>query len=212
MVRVDVYFTNDTFVGIMAGFMGACATILVGVQIFSSIETRNSINKLNESFKEKINKLNTTYHERTSELQILNNKLNNDLSDLNKRLEQAKQERNKNDKRMQAYVERAHGISLSEIQPFTACTHFFYGLKIALENNDIEAINPILHDMNVISKKMIAKDPKEINKAHYNTLHAMSPDKLKEFQFYPLISDGYELFFKNINEVKRKIDASKKKQ
>lgn len=42
--------TDDSFIGIMAGFVGACATILVGVQIYNSIETRNSINKLNESF------------------------------------------------------------------------------------------------------------------------------------------------------------------
>lgn len=44
-VRIDVYFTNDTFVGIMAGFMGICATILLGAQIYNSIDTRNSINK-----------------------------------------------------------------------------------------------------------------------------------------------------------------------
>lgn len=211
-LRVDVYFTNDSFVGIMAGFMGACATILVGVQIYNSIDTRNSINKLNESFEEKINNLNTTYHARTSELQALNNKLKYDLSDLNKKLEQAKQERNKNDKRMQAYIERAHGISLSEIQPFTACKHLFYGLKLALENNDYETIEPILHDMNVISNKIKDKDPKEINKAHYDTLEEMSPDKLEEFKFYPLISYGYQLFFNNLKEAKKKIDASKKGQ
>lgn len=204
--------TDDSFIGVMSGFIGACATILVGAQIFNSIETRNSINKLNESFEEKINKLNTTYHERTSELQVLNNKLKYDLSDLNKKLEQAKQERNKNDKRMQAYIERAHGISLSEIQPFTVCTHLFYGLKLALENNDYETIEPILHDMKVISNKIIEKDPHKINKAHYDTLEDMSPDKLEEFKFYPLISDGYQLFFNNLKKTKNKIDASTKKQ
>ena len=39
--------TDDSFIGVMSGFIGACATILVGAQIFNSIETRNSINKLN---------------------------------------------------------------------------------------------------------------------------------------------------------------------
>lgn len=53
-VRVDVYFTNDTFVGIMAGFMGACATIVVGAQIYNSIETSRKIKEL-ESLQTQIN-------------------------------------------------------------------------------------------------------------------------------------------------------------
>lgn len=44
-LRVEVTIENDTFVGLMAGFMGACATILVGAQIYNSIDTKNSINK-----------------------------------------------------------------------------------------------------------------------------------------------------------------------
>lgn len=48
MVRVDVYFTNDTFVGIMAGFIGACATIVVGAQIYNSIETSKKIKEIEE--------------------------------------------------------------------------------------------------------------------------------------------------------------------
>ena len=34
-LRINVTITNDTFVGIMAGFMGACATIIVGAQIYN---------------------------------------------------------------------------------------------------------------------------------------------------------------------------------
>lgn len=45
-LRIDVYYTNDTFVGIMAGFMGACATIIVGAQIYNSIETTKKIKEL----------------------------------------------------------------------------------------------------------------------------------------------------------------------
>lgn len=53
-VRIDVYFTNDTFVGIMAGFMGACATIVVGAQIYNSIETSRKIKEL-EKLQSQIN-------------------------------------------------------------------------------------------------------------------------------------------------------------
>lgn len=53
--------TDDSFISIMSGFIGACATILVGAQIFNSIDTKNSINKINESFNNKINELNADY-------------------------------------------------------------------------------------------------------------------------------------------------------
>lgn len=53
-LRIDVICTNDTFVGIMAGFMGACATILVGVQIYNSIETSKKIKEL-EKLQSQIN-------------------------------------------------------------------------------------------------------------------------------------------------------------
>ena len=113
---------------------------------------------------------------------------------------------------MQAYIELTHGISLSEIQPFTACTHLFEGLKLALENNDIETTESILHDMKVTSNKIIEKDPKTISKAHYEMIKEMSPDKLKEYQYYPLISDGYQIFFDNLMLAKNKIDELSKKQ
>mgnify|MGYP000900092666 CR=1 FL=1 len=55
MIRVDVYFTNDSFVGIMAGFMGACATIIVGAQIYNSIDTSKKIKEL-ERLQEQVTK------------------------------------------------------------------------------------------------------------------------------------------------------------
>lgn len=67
--------TDDSFIGVMSGFIGACATILVGAQIFNSIETRNSINKLNESFANKITEINSNHRKHIRELKVLNNQL-----------------------------------------------------------------------------------------------------------------------------------------
>lgn len=39
-LRIDVTISNDTFIGIMASFVGASTTLVVGVQIYNSIETR----------------------------------------------------------------------------------------------------------------------------------------------------------------------------
>lgn len=38
--------STDTFIGIMAGLMGVCATIMVGFQIFNSIDTRNKLQEI----------------------------------------------------------------------------------------------------------------------------------------------------------------------
>lgn len=209
-LRVDVYFTNDSFVGIMAGFMGACATILVGVQIYNSIDTRNSINKVNESFEEKIKQINTTNDQRMRELNVLNNKAQFEIKELYKKIEEANKEQTKNENIMQAYINRAYGFSLSEIQPFTACIAVHTGLTKALENNDIEVTKSLLNDMKVIANKMSIKMTKEIHDADYENLEQLSPSTLKSFQLYPLIEEEYNDIFKKIQNVKYRIDESKK--
>ena len=92
-LRGEIYTTNDTFVGVIAGFIGACATILVGTQIYNSIDTRNTINKLNESFNSKIKEQNTSYDSRMRDIKVLNNKLTYELDQIKKELTQAKEER-----------------------------------------------------------------------------------------------------------------------
>lgn len=207
-LRVDVYFTNDSFVGIMAGFMGACATILVGVQIYNSIDTRNSINKLNESFEEKIKEVESNYHKRMVDIQTLNNQLKYDISEQDKKLEQAKEDRIKNENIMQAFIARAHGVSLIDIQPFSAFIAFYKGLQKALENNDAEVTESILHDMEVIVNRMQKKEAKNINKAHSNQLEIISPKTLKDFQLYPIIERRYKTLFNKLQEIKQLINES----
>lgn len=67
-LRIDVYMTNDTFVGIMAGFMGACATIVVGAQIYNSIEAKQSIKEFQELYKKHIQEMNDNMRETENRL------------------------------------------------------------------------------------------------------------------------------------------------
>ena len=39
-LRIEVTISNDTFIGIIASFIGASTTLVVGAQIYNSIETR----------------------------------------------------------------------------------------------------------------------------------------------------------------------------
>lgn len=209
-LRVEVTIENDTFVGLMAGFMGACATILVGAQIYNSIDTRNSMNKLNESFEDKIKDINSNYNMRMEKLQKLNNQLQNDIIKLNKKLEQAKEDRIRNENSMSAYISRAHGISLSNIQPFTACSILFRGLKKALENNDPAITDSILHDMEVTINRIKNTDLSNIKITHYNKIDEMSPDTLKDFQLYSIINRRYKKLFSDLQDLKQRIDKSSK--
>ena len=48
--------STDAFVGIMAGLIGVCATIMVGFQIFNSVDTRNKLKEIESATKEYIAK------------------------------------------------------------------------------------------------------------------------------------------------------------
>lgn len=208
-LRVDVYFTNDSFVGIMAGFMGACATILVGVQIYNSIDTRNSINKLNESFEEKIKEVESNDHRHIGEIQTLYNKLQYDLTELNKKLEQAKEERIANENIIQSYIHRVKGITLEKSQPFTAIIVFYQGLDCSLKSKDINAIHKALEDLETcverIKKRVI------INTIHSNKLDIIKPSNLSQYDIYPLIEEKYTTLYNEIITIKAKAIQKKVK-
>ncbi|WP_281962459.1 hypothetical protein [Bacteroides nordii] len=127
-LRVEVYTTNDTFVGIMAGFMGACATILVGVQIYNSIETKSRLQKIEK----------------------LQSKLSIDI-------EQIKIEREKGERLTKYGVNFSIGLSHGTSDPYFAFNAYFGALKDALYINESIYIENTISNMefvcNIISKK-----------------------------------------------------------
>ena len=202
MIRVDVYFTNDSFVGIMAGFMGACATILVGVQIYNSIDTRNSINKLNEKIEEKIQKLNNEYHKRLGDTQILKNRLQLDISELKKELAEFKEERLLSEKQIEYNTSRANGLAFVSIQPFTSYMNFYKSLIIALEMNDSQLISSAIHNMSALCRIIQSKiDKKEdINTRFMNKIKETDFNSIKKYPSSSLIQKEYnETYYKMLN-------------
>lgn len=111
LFRVEIYTTNDTFVGIMAAFIGICATFMVGHQIINSIELNRKISDINST-------------------QI----------ELKEELEKEKEERQKSNLQMRAYYLRVGGISASMEQPFQAYFCFIEELKLFLDLKNIGEI------------------------------------------------------------------------
>lgn len=121
-LRVDVHIENDTFVGLMSGLMGVCATILVGAQIYNSIETKDKIKNIETLQSNLARQINETKEFQAKEIKI-----------------------------MGYHISRAQGLSLHAIQPFTAYMAFFDSLERALKMNDSAYIETSLNDLNGIA-------------------------------------------------------------
>lgn len=170
-LRIEVYTTNDTFVGLMAGFMGAIATILVGVQIYNSIEYRNKLQEI----------------ERTQ-------------MQLSQELNKAVAERTKSELLMNGQIERAKGLSLSSLQPFSAYKSFHKELVHFLEANSIEKVNIAINDLKVQKNKITNKE-KHTSFKDMDEVANFSYELLKKYELSPLIKDKYDSIQKEITEL-----------
>lgn len=149
-LRVEVTIENDTFVGLMAGFMGACATILVGAQIYNSIDTRNKIETINKAFDERIDQLNSNYDSRLRDINVLNNNLSYELEAIKKELQQAKIERETNQKIMEINIAQTRALAFVSIQPLKSFANFYRCLRFYLEHNNIEKIKSMLRNLEAL--------------------------------------------------------------
>lgn len=210
-LRIDVTITNDTFVGIMAGFMGVCATILVGVQIYNSIDTRNSINKLKEKIEQQIKELNSDYNNRLADIKILNNKLQYDLAELKKELQQAKDDRILSEKEIKYNTTRATGLAFVSIQPFKSYANFYRCLQIALEiNNDKLISNAIsnMRSLSIIITNRINKG-EEISPILMNKIKNFDFKTIEKYQLSKLIEKEYNEIHNNMMKIVNSLKPQK---
>lgn len=210
-LRVEIYTTNDTFVGVIAGFIGACATILVGTQIYNSIDTRNTINKLNESFNSKIKEQNTSYDSRMRDIKVLNNKLTYELDQIKKELTQAKEERALSEERINISIAKARAIAFSSIQPFSSFANFHQCLISSLKIEDHESIKNILRNMKALVKITESKFNKgeSITTTLIDKCKKLDYNSLKEYQLSVLIENEYKECHNKLLELINKIQAKK---
>lgn len=171
--RIDVYITNDTFVGIMAGFMGACATILVGVQIYNSIETSRKIKDIDN----------------------LQTKIEKDIDFLKN--EKERLEHYTNYKTLISL-----GVATSKERPIFALKKYLSALKEALYLNDAQCINRVLLNIENFCKRAKEINPFTINKDSFD-VNSYPPEKLQKFQSYPLIENRYKKCYNIIIELQK---------
>lgn len=164
-LRVEVYTTNDTFVGVMAGFMGACATIIVGFQIFNSIETKRDINELKESYKIKIS----------------------DIEKVQKELENQIKDSKIKELTIESFAYQAYAITIYQEQPFTAYSVFYTALKLVLESNKNGYISTAINNHTALSNRIPQIEYKKINKIGIDDVKTINLEELKIYQSYDLV-------------------------
>lgn len=144
-LRIDVTISNETFIGIVASFVGAAATIIVGAQIYNSIETKKAIDKLENT-------------------QITVDKYLNDLS--------SEKEELKNDsKEIKSTLHIAQALAYMDNNPVGAYYDLIISINWALCIYNIEGykevsrknIDASFYNMDLILKEAEEKGEEEIN-------------------------------------------------
>lgn len=199
-LRVEIYTTNDTFVGIMAGFIGICATLIVGTQIYNSIDTRNTINELNKSFEEKVKALAQSINSQLRDLRALQDQLNYELTNTKKELESAKEERHLSELKNNVNFHRAFSFSFMSTQPFRALIALFTALENALESGDAGTINRVINNLSFISKS-IKKTGIETPPAGHKLIEKLDMDKYKAYKQFILVKDSVYAVYNDAIEV-----------
>ncbi|MDM8232284.1 hypothetical protein QUW56_02580 [Phocaeicola barnesiae] len=130
LIRVDVTVANDSFISMIAGFMGVCATLLVGSQIYNSIETSRRIKELDDKLQQ-------------TQSALLEARKDND--------------RFEHYTRYRLYLQV--GMSMGHTEPVFAFTELFYALREALRINDSLYTKRVLNEIDTICKRIIKKPP-----------------------------------------------------
>lgn len=131
--RIDATLSNDSFVSVVVGLMGVCATFLVGLQIFNSIEVNRSIKDLNNTYSIKTKELN----DKQKELEKLTSDIKSKFNDF-----ESKNDINNNE--IQSYIRVVQAMSIGDKQPFSAIYSWYIAMKYAVKSNNDKIINLVM--------------------------------------------------------------------
>lgn len=162
-LRVDVTITHESYVGFIASFMGACATIIVGAQIYNSIVTSKELKEVRKT-------------------QTL---LSKKLKDTEEELQKAKNERAIAEKQMDSKIHLTTGIAFLHSQPFSSFRYFFYCLQISLELEDVYGISTSLSDIAYLLN-ILDENSNNINPFDYDKIELCNPDNLEKYKMFRL--------------------------
>ncbi len=169
-LRIDVTISNDTFIGIIASFIGICATIIVGAQIYNSVEAkrlmddiRNRQNKLDINI-EDVYKAIGDIDAKTKDINLLKAKFDKQINSADSKF---------ND--LYSFAAFIQGFIVKEQRPMEAYKNFIDAIYWGLGSDRHTAIIPSLNCMNNIMEEL---DQKHIKQSIVNGWNNYCPIKV----------------------------------
>lgn len=202
-LRIDITISNDAFIGIIASFIGACATIIVGAQIYNSVEAKRLIrdvenrqNRLDENI-EKSYKIMGVVESNVK-------KLDSQMDDINMKIQLVNNRSND----LFSFSAFTQGCLLKEEKPMAAYKNFIDALWWGMGSEQKLVIIPSLNFMNEIVENLnmmnISKNITEKWNYQINEI-SVSLNQLKNHSKYEEISKRIELIEKQRIEIVAKI-------
>ncbi len=166
-IKADLTTISESFISMVIGLMGICATIIVGFQIYNSID-------INQKIKEQ----NSLYNKRFDELKAKQMRLDSFISQVNQELTNAEANNQKELLSLQSYVRIVQAIAISEKQPFAAFYSWYYAMKYAVDANNSKAIHLIMGNLESLYRNIKVFDQQTL----YDYINNENQDNIKDIK------------------------------
>lgn len=214
-LRIDVTISHDAFIGIMASFVGAAATIIVGAQLYNSIEAKRLMNDI----RDRQNRLDTNLEEAYKSIGTIDAKIENvnmRIAEFDKKMEAADSKFND----LYSFAAFIQGFIVKEEKPMEAYKNFIDALYWGLGSERKSAVSPSFSCMDeiveelekmLINKTIIDKWDFQIDKISVSLNALQKHPKYEEFKrrFEVLEKRRVEIVEK-INDYQSKNNKGKK--
>lgn len=168
------------YLGVIVGVLSILVALLLGWQIFYSIDTKNRIAKI----------------------ESLQTSLNEQLRLAKKRNLQAETE-------TKYHISRMQGLSLFDKQPYTAYMAFFNALTVSL-SIDGEHVDNSLNDLRGVIHTIKSESLSKVNAIDMEKIKDLTPERLNEHKPYKYIYENYLDIYRNIMDCINKMEKSNK--
>lgn len=167
------------YLGIIVGALSILVALLLGWQIFYSIDTKNKITQIEL-------------------LQI----------SLNEQLKLAKERNMRAEAKTKYHISRMQGLSLFDKQPYTAYISFFDALVTSL-SIDGEYVNTSLNDLRGVIRSIKSTSQSKVNTYNIDKIEDLSPERLKEHKPYNYIYKDYLDIYYDIMDYIKNVESHK---
>lgn len=190
--------SSDAFIGAIGGLMGICATIIVGFQIYNSVDINLKMKETNSLYNDKFNLLSVKQRD-----------LENLISKTKQNLEETKLNNQNSLASIQSYVRIVQAMIISEKQPFSAFYSWYCAMKYAVNAKDDKIIKLIIANLENLYSDIEYFDNKTIGNYlkndDYNNIKMIISINLKNMPTNETYKEVQDRFEKIVSDIIQKV-------